>query len=206
MNFVGVRMAKAKKLMVQNIEEQSTMPFLRGILTRSLQGAGLRFDDAYALSSQIRNHLQHKGEITSQALRTHVLECLTEQFPDHVNNYQRHSGKPALVVLDRDEQPHPFSKNHLAMSLELCAIPPNQTYEIAARIERDLKKSGRFQWKSTEIAEIMEADLRSNVSGEAADRYATSLEFSRSGDLWSSYLEGLPAAANRHWALKSRIA
>lgn len=43
------------RLMVIDVEEQTRVPDLRGILTRSLQNAGLSFEASYDLASQLRN-------------------------------------------------------------------------------------------------------------------------------------------------------
>ena len=43
------------KIIVEDREEHTRVPFLRGILIRSLQDAGLPFDTAYELATEIRS-------------------------------------------------------------------------------------------------------------------------------------------------------
>ena len=58
------------KTVVIDPEEGTRAPFLRGILTRSLQDSGLAFDDAYKLASRVRQDLASIPEITAGELRT----------------------------------------------------------------------------------------------------------------------------------------
>ena len=44
----------AKKILVENQEEQTRVPYLRGILVHSLQNAGLGFDRAHVIANQIK--------------------------------------------------------------------------------------------------------------------------------------------------------
>jgi len=45
------------KTFITNPADGTQVPFLRGILTRSLQEAGLDFENAYTLASAIRQEL-----------------------------------------------------------------------------------------------------------------------------------------------------
>jgi hypothetical protein len=45
------------KLLIEDKEEATSVPFLRGILTRSLQQAGLSFQQAYAVADEVREEL-----------------------------------------------------------------------------------------------------------------------------------------------------
>ena len=45
------------KILVVDAGEQTQVPFLRGILTRSLQEAGIPFAEAYRLANRIRKEL-----------------------------------------------------------------------------------------------------------------------------------------------------
>ena len=57
------------------------VPFLRGILIRSLQqDAGLTFEDAYRLATAIRQELHDTPEITSKELQATVIAHLEREF------------------------------------------------------------------------------------------------------------------------------
>ena len=59
------------KILVEDAEDHTRVPFLRGILIRSLQDAGAPFGDAFAIASDIRNELAeavistHAGQVLS---------------------------------------------------------------------------------------------------------------------------------------------
>jgi len=59
----------AKTLVVEPGDSPTKIPFLRGILTHSLQESGLPFDEAYGLASEVRDELSDKLEITTAELR-----------------------------------------------------------------------------------------------------------------------------------------
>jgi 2-phosphoglycerate kinase len=56
------------------------VPFLRGILTRSLSDAGIEFEEAYKLASNVRQTLSDVDEISADTLRTQVATLLQERF------------------------------------------------------------------------------------------------------------------------------
>ena len=64
------------KLIVLDERNDSRVPFLRGILAKSLQEAGLDFDEAYRLASDIRDGFEHVEEITTSDLRKRILGVL----------------------------------------------------------------------------------------------------------------------------------
>ena len=72
------------KIYVTDRAGSNPVPFLRGILTRSLGEAGLGFDQAYKVASDIRLRLGDSTTVTNDALRTLVLEHLRESFPSAV--------------------------------------------------------------------------------------------------------------------------
>ena len=51
------------KIWIIDPTDKTKVPFLRGILTRSLTEAGLSFDEAYKTSSEIRQLLDDSGEL-----------------------------------------------------------------------------------------------------------------------------------------------
>ena len=67
------------KTFVVNKKEQTRIPFLRGILTRSLLDAGLPFEDAFDLASRVRDGLGEGSEITSDEIRHRVKRLLEEE-------------------------------------------------------------------------------------------------------------------------------
>ena len=78
------------KLLVVDEGKDTRIPFLRGMLIKSLQHSGLEFVDAYKLASEIREDLDDVDSITSEELRSRIVEALEENYPDVVlSRYQK---------------------------------------------------------------------------------------------------------------------
>ena len=66
------------KTVVLNTTDNTRVPFLRGIVTHSIQNAGVPFDQAYKLASDVRRELDDTEEISSQELRKIIVRHLQE--------------------------------------------------------------------------------------------------------------------------------
>ena len=66
--------------LVIDAEGKNRVPFLRGILTRSLQDAGLPFESAYQTASEIRDQLTDIDENPVEKLRKKVAQHLENNF------------------------------------------------------------------------------------------------------------------------------
>ncbi len=64
------------KLLIEDREEATSVPFLRGILTRSLQQAGIPFQRAYALADDVRESLGDERTLTKLELNRIVYKRL----------------------------------------------------------------------------------------------------------------------------------
>jgi 2-phosphoglycerate kinase len=168
---------------VRDPVDDSSVPFLRGILTRSLQQAGMPFEDAYGTADRIRKDLGPDAEITTSRLAELVLRHLRKQGFDEIAEQYEQEKQPIAhtIVLDRDGQPQPFSKSRLAQSLEVCALRPERTFQITVAIERRLVRKGVHELTSNELAGLTHRLLERHESADVARRYAMWLEFSRSG-------------------------
>ena len=77
------------KVLVETTGEKTRVPFLRGILTRSLQDAGINFDDALEFATAIRSELEDVPVITTTDLEERIINRLTQSFrPDLVQRYK----------------------------------------------------------------------------------------------------------------------
>jgi 2-phosphoglycerate kinase len=163
--------------------EDSKVPFLRGILTRSLQQAGLAFEDAYEVADKVRDTLGSDAEITSEQLSKLVAKQLKELGHSDVSKryLKRATSINRITVLDRDGQPQPFSKARLSQGLETCALSEARCYAITAHIEQTLLQRGIREIQSTELIRLTHEYLLRHESEEVARRYLIWFEFSRSG-------------------------
>ena len=67
------------KTIVINEKDQTRVPFLRGILIRSLLDAGLEFDHAYRLATDVRDELADTAEISSDDIRQRMCHMLEDE-------------------------------------------------------------------------------------------------------------------------------
>lgn len=159
--------------------ERSKVPFLRGILTRSLVKAGLPFDRAYEVADSIRDEIGPDGEVTTDDLRRMVHEELKSAGEKDVLKRYRavKSGEVPIRVVDREGTLQPFSKGHLGSSLEICAIPSERVFAITLGIERYLLRSGITRIEALELARLTYKYLLEHESDLTARRYITWRKF-----------------------------
>ena len=99
------------KILVEDPEEHTKVPFLRGILIRSLQDAGLSFKEAYRFASDIRSELGDAQLITNHALHRLVHKRLQASRGDTIaSRYLKHNLPYTIMVEQRDGQLTPFSR------------------------------------------------------------------------------------------------
>jgi len=131
---------KISKLQVKDEREDSCVPFLRGILTRSLSRIGVPFDKAYRIATKVREAVDGKDLITRTELRKLVVSQLeSAELLEEAQRYQDAALiDPPTLVYDSDNAARPFSKGVLVQSLEICAIERDAAYRIAAHVEQHL--------------------------------------------------------------------
>ena len=163
--------------------EHTRVPFLRGILTRSLQNVGMPFKKAYEIANEIRKDLNSDAEITTDDLTEQVIALLKEkEYTDILERYKKDpQTRIPIQIIDRDDQPQPFSKGLLSQSLEICAFPAEERYAIAAGIEQQLLNDGATDLTSTQLAKMTYRYLEENEPPEMAQRYLVWTEYTRSG-------------------------
>jgi len=161
----------------------SKAPFLRGILTRSLQKCGLSFDEAHEVASVVRSRLSRVGEIEKGELRTFVAEQLEEQgFLDHAKAYlQARQDVSRIRVVTSDGAEGPFSKSQLADSLEICALSREELHELASQIELDLLSASVAEVSTSALTERVLEALENSRHPASAEDYRRWVEFSHSG-------------------------
>ncbi len=159
--------------------ERSKVPFLRGILTRSLVKAGLTFERAYEVADSIRDEIGADGEVRTDELKDLVEKRLKEANEKSALKRYRavKEGQKPVRVVDRDGNPQPFSKGHLAASLAICALPAERTFAITLGIERHLVRSGLHKIDSLDLVRLTYSNLVEHESDEMARRYLTWRQF-----------------------------
>lgn len=171
------------RILVHEQGERSPVPFLRGILTHSLQGAGLPFEEAYALADKVRAELGQRETVTTDELRQVVMDHLNRDYPPEVvRRYQEllHPGEK-VVVAHRGGRETRFSAIQHQRCLESCAITADEAAPITHKIHEHLLTRGRFNISSQELGYLTYRVLRRDLGEAAANRYLVWVDFIHSG-------------------------
>ena len=164
--------------------EHARVPFLRGILTRSLQDADLSFEDAYEVASQIRLQLQDETEIDAEELRERVARLLEERFGAAVAERYRAPGMAAattILVENRDGQLMPFSRGLHMHFLGSSGLTPDQAARVTNRIFEHLLRMGVERIATSRLSYLTYLALRKSLGARAADNFVVWSAFVASG-------------------------
>ncbi|MEM9302073.1 MAG: AAA family ATPase [Pseudomonadota bacterium] len=168
----------AKTLIVASAES-TRIPFLRGILTRSLQELGLGFDAAYDVASVIRDELADVDELTSDALRERVADHLDEHYTPELARRYRLAGADvqATVVEGIDGQTRYFSRSQLTHVLQAVGLELEEATNISQRVNTHFAKKRTQAISAARLNELLRRYLRLAAGAEVARRYDTWARF-----------------------------
>lgn len=173
------------KTLIIDADNKNRIPFLRGILTRSLSEAGLPFETAYALASDIRHELEGVGEITAVDLRRMVVKKLNQRAGDKViERYQaRNAVRPVIYVEGLDGQLAPYSDEHFCRELEVIGLTQSETRIAVKKMHDHLIEGGHKQIHVDHLGYLTYRCLHQDAcfGPEVAKRYLTWVNFCRSG-------------------------
>ena len=142
-------------------------PYMRGIMVHSLMARGIAFEEAYRTADQIRERIRGRSVVPKEELAKAVLEILGPQS-DRV--------EPAVPAVDEITitgrgKGLPFSKGILSQSLFAAAIDPNDAFDVARDIERELLNRDAREVDRRELRELAYQALNRRMGAEAARRY-----------------------------------
>ena len=172
------------KILVEDQEENTRVPFLRGILIRSLQDSGLSFDAAYELTTEIRNGLYDNPLITTDELRQRVIELLkTRSEPDVINRYGKQESPFGIQVEQRDGQVTQFSRLEYQHCLENIGLTCEEAMEIVATVHKHLVDRRTEKLTSRRLGELTYRYLRQSkeLGPAVAHRWLVWRDFVNSG-------------------------
>jgi 2-phosphoglycerate kinase len=171
------------KTYVSNENDDSRVPFLRGILTRSLIEAGLEFEDAFELAAQVRERFKRVPEISPEQIREATLELLAETgHTEAVEPYQLQVAAPEPIrVEDRSGIAVAFSRAKHERYLQGSGLKAGRAEQITNLIYEQLLSAGVSSLSSGQLGYLTYRCLRQEVSRKAAKRYLAWSEFQRSG-------------------------
>jgi len=142
-------------------------PFMRGIMIHSLMARGIAFEDAYLTANTIRDRVRGVQTVTKEEIAKAVVELLgegvfTEEHPP--------PQAPDIAVVAREDR-YPFSKGILSQSLLAAALEPNEAFDVARSIERELLERGVREIARSDLRRLAYEILGAEVGPQAAERY-----------------------------------
>lgn len=171
------------KTIVVNDKDHTRVPFLRGILTRSLLEAGLDFDEAFRLATEMRDALAETAEVSSDEIRRRVLHMLEEEgHLGALEPYRLPLGVPGRIVVDSATRGRSaFSRGKHERYLRAAGVKPDKAEQTTKRVYEALLASGAEAIDSRSLGYLTYLALEQEVSRKAARRYLVWSEFQRSG-------------------------
>lgn len=183
------------KLLVIDKKKGSKVPFLRGMLTRSLQDAGLSFGDAFQLATDVREDLDDTDEITTEELRARIIEDLTEEHPQVIQRYRKEGiFRENVQVVYSDGHSVPFSRNLHAQRLESCSLPREKCVAVTGLIHGKLIKNKQREITTAELTATTYRTILDELNQEYADYYLISNDFIDNDQPLLVLLGGVPGS------------
>jgi 2-phosphoglycerate kinase len=173
------------KTLVEDPDEDTQVPFLRGILTRSLQNAGLAFEEAYNVASDIRRDLDDEALITTDELRDRVIKHLKATYSTKVVG--RYESQGAAATATRVEHPDgrvtTFSADLHRRRLETIGLTHEESFGIITKIQQHLADNHLTSTTSQHIARLSYRYLQQTpeLGPAVARRWLVWIDFLRSG-------------------------
>ena len=161
------------KLVVVDQENDTRVPFLRGMLTKSLHQAGLEFVDAYRVASNLREEFDDYGDVSTIELRDRIVEILTDDYPGAVlSRYKKEDiTKENIRVISVDGSSGPFSRAIHVQRLQSCAIDNAKCNAITRHVHSHLVSNKTREISSRDLTGLTYSVIRQRVDQKHADNY-----------------------------------
>jgi len=160
-----------------------TIPFLRGILTHSLQEAGLSFDDAYNVSTRVRETLNTEEPTPAEELKEIVIRILSEMDEKLVQQYKNsRTSTPVIMIEGKDGNLTPFSRGEHRFWLESCGLTQEHATTVASDVHDQLMESGKMEISQFEIRKRTHQRILAELGSGYARNYLIWESFMDSGD------------------------
>ena len=161
------------KLIVVNNVNDTRIPFLRGMLVKSLQEAGLEFTQAYSVASDIRDELDDSDEVTTDELRERIEEILADDHPGTIlRRYKKEYIYRENIRIKRENGDlEPFSRGVHAQRLQSSAIAQNKVNSITRKIHSYLIKNKIREITSHDLTQLTYSTILEEVDQQHADYY-----------------------------------
>ncbi len=145
-------------------EDGRRRPFMRGIMVHSLMERGVSFEEAYRAANSVRQRMRGRSVVAKEELAKALGEIL--------GDYEE--GRPRLpdeITITGHGKGLPFSKGILSQSLLAAALDPNDAFDVARQIERELLTRGIHEIERGELRRLAYEILARKAGQQAAQRY-----------------------------------
>jgi 2-phosphoglycerate kinase len=172
------------KILVEDPEDQTQVPFLRGILIRSLQDAGAHFDDAFNIASDIRNEFADNTLISTQDLQGMVVARLHTLGKDNIaDRYEKRNIPLTTQIEQQDGQLLPFSRLEYQHDLETIGLESNEADTFVQILQQHLLDRHIEKISTRHLAQLTYRYLRQSrdLGPAVAHRWLVWRDFVNSG-------------------------
>ena len=172
------------KTLVEDPEEQTRIPFLRGILIHSLQDSGIGFQQAHDIASDIRNRLSDVELISTDDLKSMVTDCLkSSRGEDTVFRYENRNNLLMVQVEQQCGRINPFSRLQFRHSLETIGLKSKESDDVVQMLQAHLNHKSIKTIKSRHLAMLIYRYLRQadDLGPAVAHRWLVWHDFVNSG-------------------------
>lgn len=161
------------RTVVVDRNKKTRMPYLRGILTRSLQNAGLEFSTAYSLASNLRDEISQMDEISTQELRELIAQMLESRCDSSVYQRYKAGANTDQTVMLRGVDGHaaPFSRGLHRQLLESLGIPSQTAGSITSRLHQQLLTGGATEIDYRQLGHLTYQAILGSAGGRLAQHY-----------------------------------
>ena len=153
------------------IDGKQKIPFLRGMMTHSLIGRGLSFEEAYQTATSIRDQVGPKGEIRKEELSQLIDSVLPEDSRQGGAKKDSPIGVSRTILVKDEDSVTPFSKGVLSQSLQASGLEPSVSYDIARETEAYLLGKDPTEVTRDELRRLIYETIMQNHDRKFAERY-----------------------------------
>jgi len=170
------------KTVVVNESEGTLVPFLRGILTRSLLDAGLSFEEALDLATMVRDSLAENDQVSTDQIRHAVFALLEEHgHLGALEPYRLPLVAPARIQVNSlSGTVSAFSRGKHERYLQASGMKTEKAEQTTALIYDQLLLAGVTSVTTCQLGYLTYLCIAQEVSKKAAKRYLVWSAFQRS--------------------------
>ncbi len=143
-------------------------PFMRGIMVHSLMARGVPFEDAYRTANEVRARIGTRASVNKSEIAAWVREIVGN---DPFQAERRVPIPVDIAIVGSEGKGLPFSKGVLSQSLLAAAIEPNDAFDVAREIERELVARDVRQIDRRDLRRLAYQMLSRQMGEATGERY-----------------------------------